>query len=100
MPGLGSDVVWQIAERECFRFHSQVHLRVNVRGVQGNMPEPRPDGIDVHAGAKQMDGARMSKTVVAARLKSIGPLRDSGQYGDTRVKNISRCDVDRRTDSK
>jgi hypothetical protein len=39
-----------------------------VRGVQGNMPEPRPDGIDVHAGAKQMDGARMSKTVRANAL--------------------------------
>ena len=24
------------------------------------MPEPSPDGIDVHAGAKQMDRARMS----------------------------------------
>jgi hypothetical protein len=53
MPGLGRDVVWQIAERECFRLHFQVDFRVNVRGVQGNMPKPRPDGIDVHAGAKQ-----------------------------------------------
>ena len=54
MPGLGRDVVWQIAERECFRLHLQVDLRVDVRGVQGDMPEPRPDGIDVHAEAKQM----------------------------------------------
>ena len=54
MPGLGRDVVWQIAERECFRLHFQVDLRVNVRGVQGDMPEPSPDGIDVDAGAKQM----------------------------------------------
>jgi len=62
MPGLDRDVVWQIAERECSRLHFQVDLRVNVRGVQGNMPKPRPDGIDVHAGAKQMDGARMAET--------------------------------------
>ncbi len=37
MPRLGHDVVWQIAERECFRLHFQVDLRVNVRGVQGDM---------------------------------------------------------------
>ena len=30
MPGLRRDVIWQIAERECFRFHFQVDLRVNV----------------------------------------------------------------------
>jgi hypothetical protein len=54
MPGLRRDVIWQIAERECFRFHFQVDVRVNIRGVQGDMPEPSPDGIDVHAGAKQM----------------------------------------------
>ena len=59
MPGLGRDVIWQIAERECFRFHFQVDLRVNVRGVQGDMTEPGPDGIDVDAGAKQMDRTRM-----------------------------------------
>jgi hypothetical protein len=29
----------------------------NVRGVQGDVPEPSPNGIDVHAGAKQMDRA-------------------------------------------
>jgi len=60
MPGLRRDVIWQIAERECFRFHFQVDLRVNVRGVQGDMPEPSPDSIDVHAGAKQMDRTRMA----------------------------------------
>ena len=59
MPGFRRDVIWQIAERECFRFHFQVDLRVNVRGVQGDMPEPSPDGIDVDAGAKQMDRTRM-----------------------------------------
>ena len=48
MPGLRRDVIWQIAERECFRFHFQVDLRVNMRGVQGDMPEPSPDGTDVH----------------------------------------------------
>ena len=68
MPGLRRDVIWQIAERECFRFHFQVDLRVNVRGVQGDMPEPGPDGIDVDAGAKQMDRTRMSKTVRANAL--------------------------------
>src|SRR6266481_1098868 len=68
MPGLRRDVIWQIAERECFRFHFQVDLRVNVRGVQGDMSEPSPDGIDVDAGAKQMDRTRMSKTVRANAL--------------------------------
>jgi hypothetical protein len=68
MPGLRRDVIWQIAERESFRFHFQVDLRVNVRGVQGDMPEPGSDGIDVDAGAKQMDRTRMSKTVRANAL--------------------------------
>ena len=68
MPGFRRHVIWQIAERECFRFHFQVDLRVNVRGVQGYMPKPSPDGIDVHAGPKQMDRARMSKTVRANAL--------------------------------
>jgi hypothetical protein len=34
MPGLRRDVIWQIAERECFRFHFQVNLRVNVRNIK------------------------------------------------------------------
>jgi len=38
MPGLRHDVIWQIAERECFRFHFQVDLRVNVRGVKETCP--------------------------------------------------------------
>src|SRR5262249_23547219 len=32
------------------------------------MPKPGPDGVDVHAGAKQVDRARMSKTVGANAL--------------------------------
>jgi hypothetical protein len=63
MPGFRRDVIWQIAEREGLRFHFQVDLRVNVRGVQGDMPEPSPDSIDVHAGAKLMDRTRMAKAV-------------------------------------
>ena len=89
MPGLGRDVVWQIAERECFRLHFQVDLRVNVRGVQGNMPEPRPDGIDVHAGAKQMDGARMSKTVRANALCRDRRQRPTGLIGGAANKAIN-----------
>jgi hypothetical protein len=50
MPGFRRDLIGQIAEREGFHFHFQVDLRVNVRGVQGDMPQPNPDGIDVHDG--------------------------------------------------
>jgi hypothetical protein len=57
MPGLGRDVVWQIAERECFRFHFQVDLRVNVRGVQGDMEN---DGRLEHA--QQMAGHESPRT--------------------------------------
>ena len=39
-----------------------------MRSVQGHMPKPGPDGVDVHAGAKQVDRARMSKTVGANAL--------------------------------
>ena len=69
MPGFRRDLIWQIAERERFRFHFQVDLRVKVRGVQGDMPQPSPDGIDVRAGAKQMDRTRMAKAV---RAKALG----------------------------
>jgi hypothetical protein len=68
MPRFCDHFIWQIAERECIRFHFQVDLRVNVRGVQGDMPQASPDGIDVHAGAKQMDRTRMSKAVRANEL--------------------------------
>ena len=56
MPRFCRDVIWQIAERECFGFHLQVDLGINVRGVHGDMPQPSPDGIDVDAGAQQMHG--------------------------------------------
>ena len=75
MPRFCGHFIWQIAERECFRFHFQIDLRVNVRGVQGDMPKPSPDGIDVHAGAKQMDRTRMSKAVRANALFREGRQR-------------------------
>jgi hypothetical protein len=55
MPRTYGNLIRQIAERECLRFYLQVDLRVNVCSVQGDVPEPSPDGIDVDAGAKQMD---------------------------------------------
>jgi hypothetical protein len=39
MAELCRHVIGQIAERECFRFHFQVNLRANVRGVQRDMPD-------------------------------------------------------------
>jgi hypothetical protein len=89
MPGLGCDVVWQIAESECFRLHFQVDLRVNVRGVQGDVPEPRSDGIDVYPGAKQMDGARMAKTVRANALCRDRRQRPTGLVGGAANKAIN-----------
>jgi hypothetical protein len=87
MPGFGCDLIWQIAEGEGFRFHFQVDLRVEVRGVQGDMPKPSPDGIDVHAGSKPAHvGHRKGKTYVQSISRRCC---DTGQLGNHRNINFT-----------
>ena len=38
----------------------KIDLRVNVRGVDGNVPQPSADGIDIDSGAEQVGRRRMS----------------------------------------
>ena len=45
----------------------QVHFGVDVGCVDGNMTEPRADGVDIDARAQQMRGSRMPYGVRADR---------------------------------
>src|SRR5262249_36437754 len=40
---------------QCFGFHSKIDLRIAIGGLQGNVAQPRPYGVDVDPGAQQMD---------------------------------------------
>jgi len=52
-----------MCERLCF--HLQVDLSIDMSGIQGDVSQPSPNGIDVYAGTKHMDGARMPYTMWA-----------------------------------
>ena len=45
---------------KCLCFHFEIDLGINVRRVKTDVPEPRPDGIDIDPRAKQMNRACMS----------------------------------------
>ena len=34
--------------RKCIDLHLQIHFGVNMSGVNGDMPKPSANGIDVH----------------------------------------------------
>ena len=55
MPRSRSRITRQVAERERFLFHREVDLRVNMGGVQGDVPKPSSDSIDVYAGPEQVN---------------------------------------------
>jgi hypothetical protein len=73
MPWLRRDVIWQIAERECFRFHFQLDLRVNVRGVQGDMPEPshQNNAMSTTGTAKLMCSQYQEDALIAGGCETI-----------------------------
>ena len=48
---------------EDFGFTLQIDFGVDVGGVDGDMPEPCADGVDVDAGAQQMRGGGMPNGV-------------------------------------
>ena len=62
-----------IPQRETFPerldLHLHVNLRIDVRRVYGNMPEPRPDRVDVDTGLKQMRRSRMPDRMRARPLR-------------------------------
>src|SRR5712691_11744124 len=39
----------RVTGRQRLRLHLKIDFGVDVGGVDGNMSEPRPDGVDVHA---------------------------------------------------
>ena len=56
MPRPGPRLLRLIAEGKRFSLHFQVDLRIDMGGIQGDMAQPCPNGVDVHARTKQMDG--------------------------------------------
>ena len=50
---------------EYFRLPLEVDLRIDVGCIDGDVTEPRSDGVDVDAGAEQVRGCRMSDGVRA-----------------------------------
>jgi hypothetical protein len=42
-----SRITRQLSKRECFLIHREVELRGNMGGVEGDVPEPSPDSVDV-----------------------------------------------------
>ena len=50
---------------EYFCFSLEVDLRIDVGGIDGDVTEPRSDGVDVNAGAEQVRGCRMPDGVRA-----------------------------------
>ena len=62
---LGSAGFGDLTLCQSLGFHLQIDFRVDVGRVERNMAEPRANGVDVHAGAEQVRGRRMTNRVRA-----------------------------------
>ena len=51
-PAFYDDRVRDVTTRERFGLHLEVHLGVNIRGIKRDMPQPRPDSVDINTSAK------------------------------------------------
>ena len=52
-----------IAQRHRFRLHLEIDFRVDVGGIEADMPEPCADGVEIDTGLQQMTGACMTHDV-------------------------------------
>ena len=73
--------------RQRLGLHFQIHLGVDVRGVQRHMAQPSADRVDINTCTQQMDGCR-----VPDRMRA-DTLRGQGRYGFTRHGGIVRHDA-------
>jgi transposase len=67
---------------QCLGLHFEVHLGVDIGGVQRDVPEPGPDRVDIDTGSEQMDSGRVSQRVrtdalAAHRLDPCRRLRST-----------------------
>jgi hypothetical protein len=60
--------VWDRALVQRLGFHCEIDLGVDVGGVEGDVPEPGSDRVDVHSRAPEMDGRRVPDDVRADAL--------------------------------
>lgn len=86
-PGLLRSFTLHRTETEGLRFHLKVGFSIDVGGVDGDVAEPRPDGVDINAGAKKMRGGGVSDGVRSDLL--LAHLRNAVHGG----ARISRHDV-------
>jgi hypothetical protein len=49
---------WSFATGQGLGFHFKIAFRVEVGGLQGHMPQPDADRVDVDAGTQQVHGTR------------------------------------------
>jgi hypothetical protein len=88
MPRSRSRITRQVAERECFLFHREVDLRVNMGGVQGDVPEPSPDSIDVYAGFLRINSGTLNSVRQMRPSPSLlGAISEEGTQGFYCVAN-------------
>lgn len=52
--------------------HFQIHLGVDVRGVQRNMAQPSADGVDIDTCTQEVDGCRVPNRMGADALSGQG----------------------------
>jgi hypothetical protein len=45
---------------ESFGLHLQIDFRIDIRRVERDMTQPRPNRVDVDSGAEKMGGGRVS----------------------------------------
>lgn len=61
-------------------FHLQINFGIDVGRIDGDVAEPRADGIDVHTGAKEMSGRRVADSMWADALSDQGRSFFAGSF--------------------
>ena len=59
LPGAARVRFRDIAQCHRLGFHLEVDFGIDVGGIDGGVPEPRTDRVDIHAGEHQVAGGRM-----------------------------------------
>lgn len=99
MPRGGLRLIWEIAKCKRFRFHFQVDFGIDMSGVQGDMSQPGPNGIDVHTRTEHMNPAGVSQGMRADGLGRERRQRLTCVYNRTMDESIDTEPCQRLIDS-
>ena len=58
-----------VADGQSFCLNSQICFRIDIRRVQGNMTEPRPDRVQINTSSEQVGCGRVSDGMGANTLR-------------------------------